>query len=100
MVEHKMPARNFSAMSNKRPNTGLRRVLLRHDNAPAHSAIKTKDFLDSTTVRVLGHPPCSPGLAPCDFFLFPKIKNLLKGIQFSSPEEAFEKAVEEVSAED
>ncbi|CAH0400669.1 unnamed protein product [Chilo suppressalis] len=38
-------------MSNKRPNTGLRGFLLHHDNAPAHSAIKTKDALDSTPVR-------------------------------------------------
>ncbi|CAH0400863.1 unnamed protein product [Chilo suppressalis] len=45
----------FSAMNNKRPNTGLRGVLLHHDNAPAHSAIKTKDFLDSRA---------DPALAP------------------------------------
>ncbi|RVE52877.1 hypothetical protein evm_002534 [Chilo suppressalis] len=30
-------------------------------------------------IRVLGHPPYSPDLAPRDFFLFPKLKNLLKG---------------------
>lgn len=93
----------FNAVSSKRPNTGLRGTLLHHDNAPAHSALKTRHFLDSTPVKLLGHPPYSPDLAPCDFFLFPKIKNQLKGIQFSSPEEAlaaFERAVEEVSAED
>lgn len=91
----------FSVVSNKRPNTGLRGLLLHHDNAPAHTALKTRDFLDSTPVKLLGHPPYSPDLAPCDFFLFPKIKNLLKGIQFSSPEDAlsaFEQAVNEVSA--
>ncbi|RVE49955.1 hypothetical protein evm_005423 [Chilo suppressalis] len=87
-------------MSNKRPNTGIRGVLLHHDNAPAHSAIKTKGFLDSTPFRGLGHLPYSPDLVPCDFFLFPKVKiSPGRGIQFSSPEEAlaaFEKAVEEV----
>lgn len=93
----------FSVVSNKRPNTGLRGLLLHHDNAPAHTALKTRDFLDSTPVKLLGHPPYSPDLAPCDFFLFPKIKNQLKGIQFSSPEDAlaaFEQAVNEVSAAD
>jgi hypothetical protein len=31
---------------------------------------------------VVPHPPCSPDLAPCDFFLFPRIKNKLKGRRF------------------
>ena len=25
-------------------------------------------------VKLLGHPPCSPDLAPCDFSLFGKVK--------------------------
>jgi hypothetical protein len=33
------------------------------------------------------HPPCSPDLAPCDFFLFPKIKLKLKGRRFDTTEE-------------
>jgi hypothetical protein len=33
------------------------------------------------------HPPYSPDLAPCDFFLFPKIKLKLKGLQFDTTEE-------------
>jgi histone-lysine N-methyltransferase SETMAR len=28
------------------------------------------------------HPPFSPDLAPCDFFIFPKLKNTLKGKRF------------------
>ena len=31
---------------------------------------------------MLGHPACSPDLAPSDFFLFPKIKKILKGRHF------------------
>jgi hypothetical protein len=27
---------------------------------------------------VVPHPPYSPDLAPCDFFLFPRLKNTLK----------------------
>ena len=30
------------------------------------------------------HPRYSPYLAPCDFFLFPKIKSALKGTRFES----------------
>jgi hypothetical protein len=33
------------------------------------------------------HPPYSPDLAPCDFFLFPRMKNVLKGKRFADVEE-------------
>jgi transposase len=36
---------------------------------------------------VLEHPPYSPDLAPCDFYLFPKIKSVLKGTHFLSVED-------------
>jgi histone-lysine N-methyltransferase SETMAR len=31
----------------------------------------------------LEHPPCSPDLAPSDFYLFPKLKLFLAGQRFS-----------------
>jgi hypothetical protein len=36
---------------------------------------------------VIPHPPYSPDLAPCDFFLFPKMKLKLKGRRFDTTEE-------------
>jgi hypothetical protein len=30
----------------------------------------------------MGHPPYSPDLAPCDFYLFPKAKNIMWGEHF------------------
>jgi len=30
----------------------------------------------------MDHPPYSPELAPCDFWLFPKLKNAMKGQRF------------------
>ena len=56
--------------------------LLHHDNAPAHSALSIRQFLTSRHVTTLDHPPYSPDLAPCDFFLFPKLKSVLKGNRF------------------
>ena len=53
--------------------------LLHHDNAPAHSALTIRQFLASRQVSTLDHPPYSPDLAPSDFFLFPKLKGVLKG---------------------
>jgi len=39
-------------------------------------------------LTLLPHPPYSPGLAPCDFFLFPNLKKSLAGQKFASNEEA------------
>jgi hypothetical protein len=36
---------------------------------------------------IMPHPPHSPNLAPCDFFLFPKMKLKLKGRRFDTAEE-------------
>jgi hypothetical protein len=38
-------------------------------------------------MAVIPHPPYSPDLAPCDLFLFPKMKLKLKGRQFDTIEE-------------
>ena len=39
----------------------------------------TKSFLASEKVKVLNHPPYSPDLSPCDFFLFQRLKKMLSG---------------------
>ena len=36
----------------------------------------------------MSHPPYSPYLAPNDSFLFPYVKNKMRGPRFSIPEEA------------
>jgi hypothetical protein len=35
------------------------------------------------SIMKLDHPPYSPDLAPCDFWLFPKLETALKGHRFS-----------------
>lgn len=61
---------------------------MHHDNASAQTANKTKTFLASEKVELVTHPAHSPDLAPCDFFVFPKIKDLMRGFTFTSSEEA------------
>ncbi|GBN95816.1 Mariner Mos1 transposase [Araneus ventricosus] len=56
---------------------------LLHDNARPHTAIRVRQFLATRKVTVLEHPPYSPDLAPADFFLFPRLKGVLKGLSFS-----------------
>jgi len=60
--------------------------LLHHDNAPAHTALSIREFLAKKNIPVLPHPPYSPDLAPCDFYLFSKLKLKLKGNHFGTME--------------
>jgi len=41
-----------------------------------------REFLATKQINVLKHPAYSPDLAPIDFFLFLKIKEILKGRHF------------------
>ena len=55
---------------------------LLHDNVPVHQAFAVQEFLARKQVCVLHHPPYSPDLSPCDYFLSPKLKLPLKGRLF------------------
>jgi len=56
--------------------------ILHHDSAPVHTALSVREFLATKQITVLEHPVYSPDLAPNDFFLCPKIKEILKGRHF------------------
>ena len=51
-------------------------------HGPAHTALSVREFLATKQITLLEHPACSPDLAHSDFFLFPKIKEILKGRHF------------------
>jgi hypothetical protein len=61
--------------------------LLHHDHALSHTSVFTQQFLEKHKSAVIPHPPYSFDLAPCDFFLFLKIKLKLKGHRFDTIEE-------------
>ncbi len=56
----------------------VRPFLLHHDNVSSHTAVPTLAFIGEQNMEMLPHPPYSPDLAPCDFFLFPRLKNDLR----------------------
>jgi hypothetical protein len=56
--------------------------LLHHDNALCHTTLSVTEFLAKHSIPVVLHPPYSPDLTPCDFFLFPRLKSTLKGKWF------------------
>jgi hypothetical protein len=51
--------------------------------ALAHDALIVREFLDKNCSTRMDHQPYSPDLAPCDFWVFPKLKNALKGQRFA-----------------
>ncbi|UYV64539.1 hypothetical protein LAZ67_3001141 [Cordylochernes scorpioides] len=73
------------AVRQKRPEKWHRKNwLLHHDNARPHTAVTVRLYLAKHGIALLPQPPCSPDLAPNDFFLYPKIKKVLKGRRFDS----------------
>ena len=85
-VNHCLP-KVFQPWCKRRPRTVARGLLLHHDNASAYTAAVTLDFLAASDVQLATHPPYSPDLAPCDWFLFLPVKKQLKGKQFQNAED-------------
>ncbi|KAF2364389.1 Transposase type 1 [Trinorchestia longiramus] len=73
-------------IAEKRPGKLHRCVLFHLDNVPAHGARQTRAVLGEFRWEIIRNPPYSPDFAPSDFFLFPNLKNSLKGTQFPSVE--------------
>ena len=44
------------------------------DNVPVHNSILVTDYLTKMGIKTVSHPPYSPDLALCDFWLFPKLR--------------------------
>ena len=60
---------------------------MHQDNAPAHQARATQDVITEMGIEIMPHPPYSPDHTPCDFHLFPKVKQELRGRHFQSDKE-------------
>jgi histone-lysine N-methyltransferase SETMAR len=67
----------------KRPEIWLDKWFLHRGNALAHDALRVRKFLAKKSIIKMDHPPYSPDLAPCNFLLFPKLKQALKGQRFA-----------------
>lgn len=76
---------------------------LLHDNAPSHRTVAVREFLAKKQVCVLQHPPYSPDLSPCDYFLFPKLKLAMKGTFYDNVtqvQEAVTRVIEAIPKND
>ncbi|UYV73503.1 hypothetical protein LAZ67_10003842 [Cordylochernes scorpioides] len=76
------------AIRQKRPDLWKNKNwVLHHDNTPAHTSLLVRDFLAKNNTLMMPQPLYSPDLAPCDFFLFPKLKRPMKGRRYATPDE-------------
>ena len=69
------------------------------DNALVHYSILVTDYLTKMGINTVPQPPYSPDLAPCDFWLFPK----LRGCRYETIEEmkgAVTKVIDTLTQED
>jgi len=60
----------------KRPGIWTNKWILHHDNATVHDALRFRDFRAKNYITKMDHSSYSPELAPCDFWLFPKLKKM------------------------
>ena len=65
--------------SSRRPSRGAKGIRLLHDNARPHKAKVVSDMIASIGMIELPHPPYSPDLSPCNFWLFSYVKKQLAG---------------------
>ena len=73
------------------------------DNVPVHNSILVTDYLTKMGINTVLQPPYSPDLAPCDFCLFPKLKEKLRGCRYDTIEEmkeAVTKVIDTFTKED
>ena len=71
----------------KRPQMLESGVIFHHDIAPVHTARLVTELLRSYDWETRQHPRYSPDLAPADFYIFPKMKENLRGQRFESEED-------------
>ncbi|PNF29374.1 hypothetical protein B7P43_G07838, partial [Cryptotermes secundus] len=53
----------------------------------AHTTDTVKDLLRRWRWEILQHPPYSPDMSPCDYDLFAKMKEPLRGLRYNTREE-------------
>ena len=67
---------------------------LHQDNAPTHKSIMVTNYLTEMGIKTVPHPPYSPDMSPCDFWMFPRLKEKLRGRRFEDVEEMKEAVTE------
>ena len=69
----------FKGVQQEIPSEGASTLQIRSVEFPLGQCTSLKLYLchrlfDLDGIKTVRHPPCSPDLAPCDFWLFPKLR--------------------------
>ena len=91
------------AIRDKRPELYRSGFILHQDKATVHVSHVVKQTMSDLKIEPLQYPPYSPDLAICDFFLFPTVKDHLRGRKLVSGEElgtAITEALRTVTGDD
>ena len=71
---------------------------LHHNSVPTCASPPLQSFLVKHQITQVTQPHHSPDLAPCDFWLFPKLKSPLKGKRFQTINEIQENTMRQLMA--
>jgi transposase len=83
LLQHKVR----KALCRKQPELLERGAILLQDNATPHRHHDVLNLVQRWGWEVLAYPPYSPDLAPCDYWLFSRVKKHLRGKQFQSEDD-------------
>ncbi|KAJ4432043.1 hypothetical protein ANN_20657 [Periplaneta americana] len=75
-----------TALRRKR-HLAVQNPIILHDNAKSHTAAAVKDLLRRWQWEVLEHPAYSSDMSPCDYDLFAKVKEPLRGTRCNTRDE-------------
>ncbi|KAJ4438964.1 hypothetical protein ANN_14918 [Periplaneta americana] len=84
----------------KRRHLGVQNSIILHDNAKSHTAAAVSDLLRRWQWEILEHPPYSPDMSPCDYDLFAKVKEPLRGTRYNTRDElirAIERSIRNIN---
>ena len=73
------------------------------DNTSVHNSIHVTDYLTKMGINTVPQAPYNPDIAPCDFWLFPKLKENLRHCRYETIEEmkeAVTKVIDTLTQED
>jgi hypothetical protein len=84
------------AINKQRPKSGTHGLKLLIDGAKPHTHSETIHFIQSNGLLIIDHPPYSPDLAPCDYWLFDLVKQRLNEQEEFEDEKSLAKSVTKI----
>jgi hypothetical protein len=75
------------------PDNRPRKLHLHFDNPRCRTAQFVIQQMEYLRCKRIPHPPYSPDLVICDFYLFARLKERLAGVEVNSPEELMEEVM-------